>query len=92
MSEPTKYVALGEVMDVTARRRGVIGHEGISERLWEAVRYDVSADSVFECMHGYDWPESSLMVAFREAFDLTRPEAEALAWAYSFHKLPPQPY
>lgn len=75
-----------------ASRRGVHGPEEISEHLWREARHDVSAESVFEYMHGYDYPEAAVMVAFKEAFGLTRAERDALAVAYAYGDPPSHPY
>ena len=80
---------LGQVMDEMARKRGVEGPEAISEHLWQQEQYDVSDESVYEFLQGYDRPQSDFMRAFRDAFGLTDEEEKELAWVYSFHERPP---
>lgn len=83
------YPALGQVIDELARKRGIVGPEAISEHLWEREQYDVSDESVYEFMHGYDYPTNAFNNAFKDALELNDEEQQEYAWAYSFHERQP---
>ena len=79
-----EYSRLGALLKETARRKGVEGAEAISERLWWRERYSASTATIEAYLSGTDRPPPEFMVAFKDAFDLTEPEADGIAWAYTF--------
>jgi len=86
MSEEREHSLLGKLLDEIAQARGVQGPEAISDHLWKQAQFDVSEESVYEYLQGYDWPPPDIMVAFKESFDLNEREAGNLAWLYAFHE------
>ncbi len=85
LSSKTKpYCKLGKLVDTLARSRDVRGPYNIAAYLSEVTDNEVSGQSVSKYLFGINEPKQAFIVAFADAFELTRQERLELAWVYAY--------
>lgn len=82
------YCHLGELLDGMARKRSVRGPYNIAQRVTSATDHKVTGQAVSRYFYGDSWPKPAFVSSFAKAFDLTRDERDALAWAYTYGPFP----